>query len=122
MAASAISTCPFKFAPSFAKEAQGTLVGIEGESLNPDGSCVPFDTYRTNTAEHRAGDPCKPYVILHFEGGTRVIATVASLVYLASPQLIDGTENPSYIGAITPGHAYSWQRDEDGRPVVSLLS
>ena len=122
MAASAISTCPFKFAPSFAKEAQGTLVGIEGARLAKDGSCIPFDTYRTNTAEHCAGNPCKPYVILHFEGGERVIATVASLVYLASPQLVDGTENPSYIGVITPGKAYSWQRDDDGRPIVSLLN
>lgn len=122
MAASAISTCPFKFAPSFAKEAQGTLVGIEGARLAEDGSCVPFDTYRTSTQDHRAGDSCHPYVILHFEGGERIIATVSSLVYLASPQLNDGMDNPNFVGPLTPGKAYSWTRDDDGRPVVSLLS
>ena len=120
--ATAISTCPFNFAPSFAKEAQGTLVGIEGKALNEDGTCVPFDTHRISTAGHAAGDTCKPYVILHFAGGERVIATVASLVYLASPQLNDGSNNPNFVGALTPGKAYSWQRDDDGRPVVSLLN
>ena len=121
MAASAISTCPFKLALSFAKEAQGTLIGIEGESLNPDDTCAPFSTYRTTTRDHVAGDPCHPYVILHFEGGEQIIATVASLVYLASPQLSDGADNPNFVGPLTPGKAYSWTRDDNGRPVVSLL-